>query len=85
MGYTNIDYSKDADWHQILFEYDDQLRHRELVLKLTQKKGVITRKDVVDLLHITAPQAYRLLKKMVEAEELIATGTTSGAKYKANM
>lgn len=25
VGYTNIDYSKDADWHQILFENDDSL------------------------------------------------------------
>ena len=45
------------------------------------KKGVITRKDVVDLLHISPPQAYRLLKKMVDENELIVTGNTSAAKY----
>lgn len=59
----------------------DQVRYRELVQKLASKKGVITRKDVVDLLHISPPQAYRLLKKMVDENELIVSGNTSGAKY----
>ena len=59
----------------------DQVRYRELVQKLASKKGVITRKDVVDLLHISPPQAYRLLKKMVDEDELIVTGNTSAAKY----
>ena len=59
----------------------DQLRYRELILKLARKKGEITRKDVVGLLHINPPQAYRLLKKMVEEGELVLTGTTSAAKY----
>lgn len=59
----------------------DQVRHRELVKKLASAKKFITRKDVVELLHISPPQAYRLLKKMVAENELVITGTTSAAKY----
>lgn len=59
----------------------DQVRHRELVKKLASTKKFITRKDVVELLHISPPQAYRLLKKMVDENELVITGTTSAAKY----
>lgn len=59
----------------------DQLRYRELVLKLAKKKGSITRKDVIELLHINPSQAYRLLKKMVEDHELTINGKTSSAKY----
>lgn len=60
----------------------DQLRYRELILKLAKKKKTITRKDVVELLHINPPQAYRLLKKMVVDGELISEGSTSAAHYK---
>lgn len=59
----------------------DQVRHMELVRKLAEKSGEITRKDVITLLHISPSQAYRLLKKMVDSSELVKTGTTSAAKY----
>jgi len=62
----------------------DQLRYRELILKLAQTKNEITRKDVVDLLHITPSQAYRLLKKMVDANELVSFGSTSSVRYTVN-
>lgn len=62
----------------------DQLRYRELILKLAKKKKTITRKDVVELLHINPPQAYRLLKKMVVDGELISKGSTSAAHYELN-
>ena len=62
----------------------DQLRYRELILKLAKKKKTITRKDVVELLHINPPQAYRLLKKMVMDGELRSKGSTSAAHYELN-
>lgn len=59
----------------------DVVRHKELVLTLARKKTHITRKDVIELLHISGPQAYRLLKKLVEEGSLNVTGSTSAAKY----
>lgn len=62
----------------------DKIRYPELVLKLAREKGTVTRSDVVELLHITAPQAYRLLKKLVEQGSLIMKGTKSTAVYQVN-
>lgn len=59
----------------------DQLRHRELILKLAQTRSAISRKDVIDLLHINGPQAYRLLQKLVDEHELVREGNTSAARY----
>lgn len=59
----------------------DQLRYPELVVKLAKQKGSISRKDVIELLHVSPPQAYRLLKKMVEDQKLIRQGNTSAAHY----
>lgn len=59
----------------------DQLRYPELVLKLAKQKKAISRKDVIELLHISPPQAYRLLKKMVEDQQLVRQGNTSAAYY----
>ena len=60
----------------------DRLRHQELVLKLANSKGSVTRKDVIELLHINPPQAYRLLQKLVENGKLVREGNTSAARYK---
>lgn len=59
----------------------DVVRHKELVLTLARKKDCITRKDVIELLHVSGPQAYRLLKKLVDEGSLVASGSTSAAKY----
>lgn len=59
----------------------DVMRHKELVLKLARKKPCITRKDVIELLHVSGSQAYRLLKKLVQEGHLTTTGSTSAAKY----
>ena len=59
----------------------DSIRHGELVLQLAGQKKTIRRKDVVDLLHITAPQAYRLLQKLVLDDKLTLVGRGAGAKY----
>lgn len=59
----------------------DTIRHKELILTLARKKEFISRRDVVDLLHISSSQAYRLLKKLTDEGSLLKNGTTSGAKY----
>ena len=59
----------------------DQLRYPELVLKLARQKGSISRKDVIELLHISPSQAYRLLKKLAENQKLVRQGNTSAAHY----
>ena len=60
----------------------DVIRYTELILKLAQTKEHLTRKDVIELLHVSPPQAYRLLKKLVENGKLIRIGNTSAAQYK---
>lgn len=62
----------------------DVVRHKELVLTLARKKDYITRKDVIELLHVSGPQAYRLLKKLVEEGSLVVSGSTSAARYTIN-
>lgn len=59
----------------------DTVRYQELVIKLAEKKTYITRKDVIELLHVTPPQAYRLLRKLVKEKRLVMTGSKSSAKY----
>ena len=60
----------------------DTLRYNELILTLAGKKDYIVRKDVIDLLHVSPPQAYRLLKKLVQEGRLYCEGTTSAAHYR---
>ena len=59
----------------------DVIRYSELILKLAQTKEYITRKDVVNLLHVSGPQAYRLLKKLEKSKQLVRNGNTSAARY----
>ena len=59
----------------------DALRYKELIMKLAKTKRVITRKDVVELLHVSGPQAYRLLKKLEGEGSLRCEGTTRNAQY----
>lgn len=59
----------------------DSLRYEELILNFLDKNGIITRADVVELLHIANPQAYRILKKMASAGKIKLEGSGAGAKY----
>lgn len=59
----------------------DVIRYTELILKLAQTKEYITRKDVIDLLRVSGPQAYRLLKKLESNSKLVRIGNTSAARY----
>ena len=60
----------------------DALRHQELVMQLAQTKGEVTRADVVELLHVTPSQAYRILQKLKDAGQLSLEGKGAGAKYR---
>ena len=62
----------------------DPIRHEELVLELLKKKGDVKRADVVDLLHVTEPQAFRILKKMADANKIRLVGSGAGSKYVLN-
>ena len=59
----------------------DAVRYKELVITLARRKEYITRRDVIELLHVSPSQAYRLLKKLVKEGLLTLDGTTSAAKY----
>ena len=60
----------------------DAPRHQELVMQLAQTKGEVTRADVVELLHVTPSQAYRILQKLKDAGQLSLEGKGAGAKYR---
>ncbi len=62
----------------------EAIRYPELIIKLTEAKETITRKDVVDLLHVTPPQAYRILQKMVKNGKLVQSGSTRNTCYSKN-
>lgn len=59
----------------------DAIGHSELTMQLAKRQGTIARKDVINLLHITPPQAYRLLQKFVEEGKLSLVCHGVGAKY----
>ena len=50
-------------------------------MQLVQAKGEVTRADVVELLHVTPSQAYRILQKLKNAGQLSLDGKGAGAKY----
>ena len=62
----------------------DSIRYEELVLQLAKQQGYVKRADVIDLLHITPPQAYRLLARLAENERLVPEGKGAGSRYVIN-
>lgn len=66
----------------VIKNYDiNTLRYAELIMELAGHQGHISRADMVELLHVTPSQAFRLLQKLVKAERLALTGKGAGAKY----
>lgn len=59
----------------------DAVRYPELVIKLAEAKGNISRKDVIELLHVSPPQAYRILQKLVGQNKLIQKGSGKSTIY----
>ena len=61
------------------------IRHDELVRRHVEEHGSISRREAAELCALTAPQAYRLLKKMESDGILRRVGTTGrGARYDGN-
>lgn len=59
----------------------ESIRHDELILQLAKKQGYVRRADVVELLHVTPPQAYRALARLANEKKLVLNGSGAGAKY----
>jgi len=59
----------------------DAIRYEELILQLAKQQGFVKRSNVVALLQVTPPQAYRILGKLVNKGVLISVGKGAGAKY----
>ena len=60
----------------------DAVKYEAWIMELVQKQGgKITRDNVVELLNVTPPQAYRLLKKMSDKGRIKLVGSGRSAYY----
>jgi ATP-dependent DNA helicase RecG len=59
----------------------EPIRHEELVMQLCKTKGDVSRADVIELLHVTPSQAYRVLQRLVKQNKLKSVGNGAGVKY----
>lgn len=60
----------------------DAVKYEAWIMELIQKQGgKITRENVVELLNVTPPQAYRLLKKMSDKGRIKLVGNGRSAYY----
>ena len=59
----------------------EAIKREELVLRCAQEAGSISRADVMELLGITGPQAYRILQKLVKSGQLSALGEGKKTRY----
>lgn len=62
----------------------DSVRYEEMVMQYLKTNGDIRRADVIDLLRVTPPQAYRILQKLAEANKIYKVGSGAGTKYLLN-
>ena len=60
----------------------DEARYLELIINMAQRNQYISRADVVQLLHVPEPKAYRLLKKLVVERKLQAINKGHYSKYR---
>lgn len=62
----------------------ERVRHPELIMKLArQHGGIIAKRDVSNLLHVSNKQACRLLRKLVDEGEIEIVGRGRYAHYMA--
>ncbi|MCR4656979.1 MAG: putative DNA binding domain-containing protein [Lachnospiraceae bacterium] len=60
----------------------ETVKHEALVMELVDKQnGKVTRENVIDLLNVSGPQAYRLLKKLTDKGKLKLVGSGRKAYY----
>lgn len=60
----------------------DEARYPELIIRLAKNNEFISNTDVVQLLHVSAAQAYRLLKRLVDEGRLEAVNKGRYSKYR---
>lgn len=61
----------------------DMIRHAELVIKLAQtQQGIISKQDIIHLLHISSNQAYKLIKDLQKQGKLELVNGGKYAKYR---
>ena len=60
----------------------DKLRYEELIIKLAQNQGFVTRSDVAELLNLSPPQAYRMIVGLKAKGILKMEGKGRQAKYR---
>lgn len=56
-------------------------KYEELILRIAEEQGYVTRDNVKELLNLSDNQAYRLLKKLVEKKKLLLVGSGRTSKY----
>ncbi|MEE1086578.1 MAG: hypothetical protein U0L05_05370 [Schaedlerella sp.] len=59
----------------------DESRYLELIINMAKNSDYIARADVVQLLHVDDDKAYKLLKKLVDSQELVPVNKGRYAKY----
>lgn len=62
----------------------DPIRYEQVIMELAKHKGFVRRADVVDLLHVTPPQAFRILQRLSKNGMLRLDGRGAGSKYYIN-
>lgn len=60
----------------------DETRYSELIIQLAKTNDYISRRDVVQLLHVSENKAYQLLRKLVDREILVRVNSGHYAKYR---
>ena len=59
----------------------EPLQQEQMVLQYVQKYGRITRAEAAELCHLSPPQAYRLLQRLVRSGKLVQHGRKKGTWY----
>lgn len=59
----------------------DPIQQEQMVINYIRKHGRIKRAEAMDLCRITKDQAYRLLKRLKEAGEIVQIGQLKGTFY----
>ena len=60
----------------------DEARYPELIVRLAKNNEFISNADIVQLLHVSNSQAYRLLKRLVDEGRLESVNKGRYAKYR---
>ncbi|MGM9941536.1 MAG: RNA-binding domain-containing protein [Bulleidia sp.] len=77
-------YSEKEETIQYVRQSDiDSIRYQELVIKLAKtQNGIVTKRDVVELLHVTDAQAYQIIKDLRQDGHLELLCAGKHAKYR---